>query len=139
MPDGAARIGDFGLTGCTVLLVEDEYLMANALSQILRAAGATVLGPAATTDRALRLRERTDRIDAAVLDINLRGETVYGLADVLRERAVPFLFTTGYIASMIPPRYQGHDILHKPLDTTDLLRVLVGLTCRSKNTTDPVR
>ena len=97
-------MSDLVLAECRVLLAEDEFVIAQSLSLALQDAGATILGPAATTEQALRLLERTDRVDAAVLDVNLRGDTVYAVADALLARAVPFIFTTGYMASTLPPR-----------------------------------
>jgi DNA-binding response OmpR family regulator len=123
-------MSDLVLAECHVLLVEDEFVIARSLSLALEDAGATILGPAATTERALRLLEGTDRVDAAVLDVNLRGETVYAVADALLARAVPFVFTTGYTASVIPPRYLGVDVLQKPLPAADMVRAVIALTRR---------
>ena len=95
-----------GLAGCRVLLVEDDYYIADDLAQRLSAHRAIVLGPVATLERALAMLQSADRIDAAVIDINLRGEMVFPLADALEERNVPFAFATGYDTAAIPDRYQ---------------------------------
>src|SRR5438270_8852311 len=88
------------LKGRRVLVVEDEYLIAADIAASLEALGAEVAGPAASVAEALTFLERDgDRLDGAVLDVNLGKERVYPLADVLRSRGIPFVFTTGYDAS----------------------------------------
>src|ERR687884_246780 len=84
-----------------VLVVEDEYFVADDIARMLKKAGAEVLGPVPTRDEALGLLRTAERVDAAVLDINLRGEMVYPVADALRERGVPFIFATGYDQSSV--------------------------------------
>jgi len=79
-----------------ILIVEDDFHVADSLSLALRASGAHVVGPAATVSAALKLVASCERVDGAVLDINLRGEVVYPVADALRRRGVPFVFATGY-------------------------------------------
>jgi CheY-like chemotaxis protein len=120
-------MNDLTLADCHVLLVEDEFLIAHSLSQLLQNEGATIVGPVATSQGALRMLGRNERVDAAVLDVNLHGQTSYSVADALLARSVPIVFTTGYLASMIPPRYRGIDVLQKPFRISDMLRVLTGL------------
>jgi CheY-like chemotaxis protein len=84
------------LSGWRVLLVEDEFLIAEDLASVLSAAGATVVGPAYTVAGALSLIESGDALDGAVLDVNLKGEAVFPVADALLSRSIPFVFTTGY-------------------------------------------
>lgn len=83
------------LAGKTILVVEDEALVAEMIVEMLVGLGATVIGPATTFAMALALAE-SEGIDAAVLDINLRGERVDPIADRLKARGVPVLFATGY-------------------------------------------
>src|SRR4051812_23340622 len=90
-----------------VLLIEDEYFIADDMARAFRARGAEVVGPAATLDAAMQLVSKGDPLDGAVLDINLRGEMVYPVADALRDRGVPFIFSTGYDDVTIPSRYAG--------------------------------
>lgn len=78
-----------------VLVVEDEFLVAMELESMLTEHGWRVLGPAATVATALALLEGK-MPDAAVLDINLRGETVVPVAEVLRERGVPTVLASAY-------------------------------------------
>jgi response regulator RpfG family c-di-GMP phosphodiesterase len=94
------------LVGCRVLLIEDEFYIADDLGQRLSAHGAILLGPMPTLERALVMVETADRIDGAVVDINLRGEMAFPVVDTLQERAVPLFFATGYNAVAIPDRCQ---------------------------------
>ncbi|WP_373866760.1 hypothetical protein [Methylobacterium oxalidis] len=84
------------LAGRHVLLVEDDYFIAFDMQRHFETSGAHVLGPAPSVREALALISGAARIDAAVLDINLRGEMAFAVADELAARGVPFLFTTGY-------------------------------------------
>jgi CheY-like chemotaxis protein len=113
------------LKGRRFLVVEDEYLIAADLAASLQALGVEVAGPAASVAEALRLLEVDhDRLDGAVLDINLRHERVYPVADVLRARGVPFVFTTGYDASVVPSLYMDVPRCEKPVDERRLLQCL---------------
>ena len=114
------------LRGRRLLVVEDEYLIAAALERALEDRGAEVVGPAGYVEGALRLVEAEgDRLDGAVLDINLRGERVYPVADVLAARGVPFVFLTGYDAQVIPDTYAGVPRSEKPVSTALLARTLL--------------
>jgi two-component system, response regulator PdtaR len=81
-----------------ILVVEDELLTAMELDDALRSAGYQVLGPAANVSAALQLL-RAERPDAAVLDVNLAGEWVTPVAEVLRALFVPFILASGYGAA----------------------------------------
>lgn len=83
------------LMGRSVLLVEDEMMIAWDIEQTLTHAGMRVLGPASSVSRAMRLIE-AERPDAAILDLNLRGELVTPVAKRLRELEVPFVLATAY-------------------------------------------
>jgi len=100
-------VRDPGLRERRILVVEDEYLVADLIASELSEAGAIVLGPVGSLGEALDLIGMGASIDAAVLDINLRGEMVYPAADLLVKRAVPIVFTTGYDPASIPPRFAG--------------------------------
>lgn len=103
------------LRGCRILVVEDEWFLADELRNELQDADATVVGPVATIDRAIALIRADPRIDGAVLDVNLNGTLAYAAADLLIERHVPFVFTTGYDASVIPPRFDHVKRCDKPV------------------------
>jgi DNA-binding LytR/AlgR family response regulator len=113
------------LKGRCLLVVEDEYLIAVDLAASLELLGAEVIGPAASVQEALSFVE-TDgsRLDGAVLDINLRNERVYPVADSLMARGVPFVFTTGYDATALPISYACAPRCEKPVDKAQLVRWL---------------
>lgn len=112
--------------GFAVLVVEDEYFIALDISLALQAAGARVLGPVGQLKSALRILG-SDRVDRAVLDVNLGGDTVFLLADELAARNIPFVFATGYDAVVIPERHRAAPRLEKPYDATALAALLIGM------------
>lgn len=113
-----------------ILIVEDEYMLADELRGELGDAGATVLGPVGTVADALALAKRERRIDGAVLDVNLRGEMAFPVADLLVEGGVPFVFTTGYDESIIPERFSTILRCEKPVAVEGIIRALGRLIDR---------
>lgn len=97
-----------------LLIVEDETLVALELSQAMQDSGWDVIGPASTLEEAFRLLAANEQPDAAVLDVNLHGEMVYPLADLLESRGVPFLFCSGYEMLNHGDRYRHSPIVRKP-------------------------
>ena len=116
---------DEPLHGCRVLVVEDEYLLADELSISLMEVGADVLGPVGSVEVALNLMGVEGEIDAAVLDVNLAGETVFPVAEALSARAVPFVFASGY--DQMPSRYAHVMRYEKPVDARLLIRAIGAL------------
>lgn len=112
------------LEGCSVMVVEDDFLLADDISYALEDAGAVVLGPFAEVRSAFELLEDR-RPDLAVLDVNLGGETSFEIGRDLRRRGVPILFATGYDASIIPSDLAGAAYLIKPLTVAMLISTLV--------------
>jgi PAS domain S-box-containing protein len=112
------------VTGNRVMIVEDEALVAMALRESLDELGFSVIGPFNRISEAM-IALRNNRIDAAVLDVNLGGELIYPLADVLVADHVPFVFITGYGAEEIEPRYAHVPILQKPIEAGALKSVFV--------------
>jgi len=115
------------LRGRRILFVEDEYFLADDVRDMLADAGAEVLGPAASVDEATALIARDDRFDAAVLDVNLRGDLVFSVADRLRDRGIPFAFVTGYDYSSVPDRFADVWRLEKPLQPSKVADMLATL------------
>jgi FixJ family two-component response regulator len=107
-----------------VLVVEDEYLLAHDMRTELHNAGAIVVGPLGTFAKTVALIETGEHLDGAVLDANLGGEMVFPAADLLIERGVPFVFTTGYDASVIPSRFSAVPRCEKPVDARAILRAI---------------
>lgn len=114
------------LNGCRVLVVEDEYFIADDMADMLTRYGAEVVGPAPTLDNAMDLLGR-EAIDCAVLDVNLRGQMAYPLADELGRRGVPFVFATGYDPAVVPKAYSQVPRWQKPYSLEDLMLSLPEL------------
>jgi ActR/RegA family two-component response regulator len=114
------------LAGRIVLLVEDEYLLADEVRRALLEQGALVVGPFADVANGLAAAESAI-LTGAVLDINVRNEAVFPIAEMLRSRGLPFVFTTGYDQSAIPEHYKDVPRCEKPIDTAALVRALAAL------------
>lgn len=112
------------LHGRRVLVVEDSYLIAQELTEALEREGADVIGPVSTLEDARRLAYETPKLDAAVLDVNLRGEMVWPVADLLADRHVQLLFATAYAAAPIKERYSGCQVVQKPAPPRMIVRLL---------------
>ena len=110
-----------------VLVVEDEYFIATCVAERLVADGAQVLGPLGSREDALALIDSGAEIDAAVLDVNLGGEPAFDIADRLAERAVPFLFTSGYHRSEFPERFRDSPMCLKPVAAEAIARAVADL------------
>lgn len=103
------------LKDCRILVVEDEYVLADDLAGALGSAGAIVIGPVGSMTKAFDLIAR-ELLDGAILDINLRGEMAFAVADRLIARAVPLVFATGYDSTVIPDRFDHVVRCEKPVD-----------------------
>jgi CheY-like chemotaxis protein len=99
----------------SVLVVDDETMIAMLLEDMLNDIGCKVVGPASSVGQSIALIEANEcLLDGAFLDINLRGELVYPVADALMARGVPFMFVTGYALHGIDPQYGAIPALTKP-------------------------
>ncbi|MBP0495433.1 hypothetical protein [Roseomonas indoligenes] len=113
-----------------VLVVEDDWLIAEDTTLCLEEAGFQVLGPVPTVDGALRLIEASAAdggINAAVLDFNLGGTAVTPVAKALTAIRVPFLYMTGYSAEYLSDRGDQALLLEKPVDADVFLDSLLTL------------
>ena len=106
-----------------VLIVEDEMLVSMLLEDMLEELGYQPVGPAARLDRALE-KASDAAIEAAILDVNLNGQTSFSVANVLRRRGIPFIFVTGYDASVSSEHFQNTPVLQKPFQRHELARAL---------------
>jgi len=112
----------------TILVLEDEMMVAMLLEDMLLDLGCRVLGPVATVAPALELLS-TNTVDAALLDVNLSyGQSGYAVAEALTTRGIPFAFVTGYGANTLNPQYRGRPTLQKPFHMTALTEALVAMT-----------
>ena len=115
------------MRGKRILVVEDEYLLADDLRTALQDVGSEVVGPVPDAAGALALIDGPGRIDAALLDINLSGTPAFSVADALVGRGVPIAFITGYDQSAIPDRLANVARLEKPVGVPSILALLEPL------------
>jgi DNA-binding response OmpR family regulator len=112
----------------SVLLAEDEPLVAMMMEDVLIKLGFNVVGPfGRLIDATAAARKR--RFDAAVLDVNLGGELVFPLAQTLAESDTPIIFVTGYGPERIDKRFSSSPVLQKPLQVEALEEVLLKGLC----------
>lgn len=113
------------LAGKHILVVEDEFLLADATRKKLTKLGATVVGPTPRVEQALRLIEE-EKVDAAILDIFLDDKLVFPVAEKLEQLGIPFVFASAYDASVIPLRFTGYTLCEKPFELEHIARGLFG-------------
>ncbi|MBI0535918.1 response regulator [Roseomonas sp. KE2513] len=110
----------------SVLIVEDQYLIADELRTLVERLGGRVLGPVGQVAAAIRLLAE-EKPDLALLDVNLDGEEVYTVAEALSTAGVPFVFATGYDSWIIDPRFSDTPLLEKPVALPALVAALEEL------------
>ncbi len=101
------------LAGRRILVVEDDMMIAVLIEQVLQELGCVVVGPVGKLDAALRLAG-SEALDAAILDVNIRGSEVYPVAERLRTRGVPFVLASGYGDWALPEAFRNQPRLTKP-------------------------
>jgi CheY-like chemotaxis protein len=111
------------LDGQRVLVVEDEFLVALDMTQMIEERGGTVIGPAGNFDRAMALA-RSQMIDGAILDVNLDKRDSFPVADTLLARGIPVVFATGYDGLLLPERFVDTPKLTKPFTEAAVERTL---------------
>lgn len=112
--------------GTRVLVVEDEYLLAQTVADLLSRAGCEVVGPVGTVEGALGLLPEHD-VDYAVVDANLDGEFSSALVEALAQKGAPAMILSGYDQAALPNSLKSVPFLQKPVDDSELLSVLAGL------------
>jgi two-component SAPR family response regulator len=113
------------LDGLRVIIVEDETLLAMLIEDMLSELGCEVLWTAHRVGKALDLVARSEP-DAAVLDVNIAGDEVYPVAEVLAKRNIPFLFATGYGARGLQDSWRDRPIVQKPFQKEHLSQGLLA-------------
>lgn len=116
----------FRLAGKRLLVVEDEAMLAMSLQWLLETMDCEVI-KAPTVARALALA-KTENIDAALLDVNLRGELAWPVAAELDRRGIPFVFMTGYNVHDLAPDWRSRPVVRKPFVVGDLERAMAKVT-----------
>jgi len=113
------------LTDKCVLVVEDEYLLAEDLRRALAQSGVAVVGPFASVAQAFCAIDAHAKLDFALLDIRLRdNQLVYPVAEKLIQRQIPFAFTTGYESSTVFNKYRDVAHFEKPYDCRTIVKFL---------------
>jgi DNA-binding response OmpR family regulator len=116
------------LAGCRILIVEDETLIAVMIEEVLQDLGCVVVGPVGRLDDALRLA-RDEAVDAAILDVTIRGGFVYPVAEQLLSRRIPFVLASGYGNWALPEALRDQPRLTKPFTSRELEEQVMVL-CR---------
>ena len=115
------------LRGLKVLVVEDNFLIAELIRSLLDECGCETIGPAPRVSLALALVD-DGHLDGAFLDINLAGEYCFPVAELLRERGVPFVFLTGYDdIEIIPSALREVPRITKPFDNRNVASIAARL------------
>ncbi len=107
------------LAGCRILVVEDETLIAGVIEETLQELGCVVVGVVGKLDAALRLAA-DEALDAAILDVAIRGRPVFPVAEQLLARGVPFVLASGYGDWALPEILRDQPCLTKPFTRHDL-------------------
>ena len=115
-----------------ILVVEDELMIRMLLEDMLGELGYTVAAEAGRIDEALQAAKTAD-FDLAILDVNLEGEPVLPVADVLAARGRPFVFATGYGERGLPEAYRDRPTLKKPFQMDGLKQLLQSALQGGKN------
>jgi PAS domain S-box-containing protein len=129
LPPAARQEGD----PLRVLVVEDEATIAFDLISDLTELGCTIIGPAATLSQAHRLIN-SDSFDLALLDANLDGEPVDGLASALAQRNIPFAFLSGYGREELPKEFRATRLVRKPFTFEQVQSVVQELGAAALDT-----
>jgi len=117
--------GHKALAGRRILVVEDEFLVAQVVVDLLEDAGAEVVGPIGWLEEALTfIEDDINQFDGAVLDVNLHGKKSYPLADALAKRAIHFTFATGYGSGVLEEPYRRFPRCEKPFTQRLLVAAL---------------
>ena len=114
------------LAGRRVLVVEDEMMILMMIEDMLTDLGCETVITAATVDQALDLIDGQE-FHAAMLDLNLKGESSYAVADALIARGVPFVFSTGTTDHNMRDGYRDHSVVRKPFSHEKLAEALTRL------------
>jgi len=112
-----------------VLIVEDEFLVAMLLEDLLTEMGHQVIGTFAQVDEAMKFANQAD-VNFAILDINLAGATSFPVAEILRRRGIPFLFASGYGSTGLASAFENELTLQKPYEPAELERAIAEASAR---------
>ena len=121
------------LNGARILIVEDNFVVANGLRYLLESYHGSVTAIVPTLEQAFAALS-AQPVDVAVLDINLKGTSVVPLAEHLRAHGTPFVFLSGYgDDGMLPEHLRTYPRFAKPVDAEPLVRTLQQLAAQRPN------
>lgn len=109
-----------------ILIIEDSPLISVATEEILLASGYVPLGPAGNMASALALVEN-EEMDAAIVDLNIRGSKSFSLFSILARREIPFLIVSGYADWKMPDEWSSRPRLQKPFSEAGLREAIAAL------------
>ena len=109
-----------------LLVVEDEYLIRMLLEDMLDELGYGVAAAVGSLDEA-REHASNGSFDGAILDVNVDGQEIFPVAEILSERGVPFVFVTGYGEGSLPEAFRNRPALQKPFQAERLKQTLEKL------------
>jgi CheY-like chemotaxis protein len=112
--------------GRHVLVLEDEWIIADQIEAALEGAGYAVVGPVGRADAAMALAQSRP-LDAAVLDINVHGDRSFRVARQLAQDGIPFIFLSGYPRAELPAALRERPLIQKPIDLPALCRCMESL------------
>ncbi len=115
------------LKGRRILVVEDSPVVGPFTAELLADLGCEVVGPAPNMAAARELVEGGEKIDAAMMDVHIRGDVVFALCDALEARGVPFVLTSGYADWQMPDKWEDRPRLQKPYTIGEVEKALAKL------------
>jgi CheY-like chemotaxis protein len=113
------------LAGLRALLVEDEGSVALLIESMLEELGCSIAASVSTVTKALDVAG-AEGFDFAVLDVNLSGQLVFPVADIVKRRSLPFVFSTGYGRPGVPETFKEYEVISKPFTVEELERKLLS-------------
>lgn len=118
--------------GLRILIVEDQYLVADAIKRAVLDGGGEVIGPTPSLEQALGYLEK-GAFDLALVDVNLGDETAYPFAEALDREGVPFIFVTGYDVAALRPHFRERPLLEKPISAKALADLMAGMSIKRRD------
>lgn len=112
-------------SGLRVLVVEDEGAVALMIEEMLQDLGCEIAASVGRLADACKMAA-TAEADLALLDVNLGGQLVFPAAEILRERQIPFVFSTGYGRSGLPPEFRDQPVIGKPFSRRELQQAIAS-------------
>lgn len=113
------------LEGRAILIVEDEFLLADELARSVIEAGGRPAGVVPDVRSALALLDDGVQVDGALLDIRLGDDLSFPVAQALRKRGIPVIFITGYDNWFVPDALDEIPLYRKPMDPRNVVRLLI--------------